>query len=199
MAAWVFATPAVGVPWLPLVRVDAGDSSSGAARRFSGIERGGIEVSAILQTWPSRGAPGPWTPGGSIREIGGGALPQPGLVSERGEIPLPGSRGDVAPVFQSELAAASWNEMIHRIAVSVPQDPTRIGSGELDPDDAYRAEGCSFRNPQLCAVARPFFDPANAPGIRGAANGASAVPEPTGALLFAAGFALLAVRRKRLR
>jgi hypothetical protein len=110
---------------------------------------------------------------------------------------LPGSReGELihpfeGQVFSSELAAVSWNLLL--LATSL---------GVLDP---YSTTSCSLLRPELCSPPDPGgLDPSVDSDIRAGGSGNfgrrdfdAAVPEPAAALLFAAGFALVARRLGR--
>jgi hypothetical protein len=90
--------------------------------------------------------------------------------------------------FSNELAAVSWNLLLLAAA---------LNGGVPIP------EGCTLAQPELCGELglRPLpdgFDPrAGGSGNFGRRDFDAAVPEPAAALLFAAGFALVASRLGR--
>jgi hypothetical protein len=145
---------------------------------ISGFDLFDTEASAFFQSWPGfegteggvwltddaqRAQPGTTGfAGGPVctRYDGASLLVLPGCTENGGLVhPFTGQ------IFQSEMAALSWNALMVFVTLSLPDDQDGDGVAdrpqpgdlffpyrfdEFDPLDPFRTDGCSYRNPIVC-------------------------------------------------
>jgi len=140
-------------------------------------------------------------------------MPYRGPIATRptpdGLVLLPGARGPgEVPIryhphrdgnqrlFRSKLAALSYNAMMAAVTQATPPDPEDISIDSFASSLPFRPDGCSFRRPTLCSTVGVYYPDDE---TRDIPDGEAAIPEPSAALLFGAGFALVAARVLRRR
>jgi hypothetical protein len=144
---------------------------------ITGFDLFNTEASAFFQSWPGfEGTEGGvWLTNDASRAQPGTTGFAGGPVCTRFEgslLVLPGCTGGgglvhpfTGQVFQSEMAALSWNALMLFVTLSLPDDRNRDGVAdrpqpgdrffpyrfdEFDPLDPFRTDGCSYRNPSVC-------------------------------------------------
>jgi hypothetical protein len=137
-----------------------------------GVDLRNAEASVLMQSYVGSG--GSYSPDYFPQSFEnwqyGNGLAQPGTQNFQGApvasgVPLQGGGygNGAGQVFQSEMAALSFNMQNLLVAFSVPSDAAvatgQIGRTELDAADPFsRAPGqCSFAQPMYCANNRTFF------------------------------------------